>query len=193
MQSTPDLMAILVNIGRMIPDIIMLMQVCSGFVGFFMIGTGIIDFVVVNSPGSEKHFAGARSASNVGATFKLIFGGFFLSLATLQMVGILSRSITGDYVNSRMLSYNSGGGSLEEQRQLATLALLGIMQVVGFAAVFRSGLLFVDRANGKQNVTIGKTMLFLIGGLLAWNFKWTTDVINNQLGYNIIALFTPWQ
>lgn len=192
MSSQPDLMLILINIGRQIPTFIMLAQVISGFAALYFVGTGIIDLWLANYPGSEKHFSGARHASNMGAFAKLFGGGLFACLATLQLVGVLSRSITGDYVNSRALSYSTGGGSFAEQAQLATLAMLGIMQAVGMCAIFRGITSLIERGNGSKETSFGKITIWFIGGLLAWNFKWFSDVVNNTIGFNVISLFTPW-
>jgi hypothetical protein len=115
MTTQPDLMLILINIGKQIPTFIMLVQVISGLAALYFFGTGVIDLWLANAPGSEKHFAGARHASNVGAFAKIFGSGLLAALATLQLVGVLSRSITGDYVNSRMLSYSGGGGRLQNR------------------------------------------------------------------------------
>ena len=37
--------------------------------------------------------------------------------------------------------------------------------------------------------SIGKGIGFLVGGFMAWNAKWVIDVINNQLGIDLIGLF----
>ncbi|MEA9392220.1 type IV secretion protein DotIE [Acerihabitans sp. TG2] len=192
MNNTPDLMLMVINIGKIIPQFIMLVQGTAGLTGLFFIGTSLLDFWLANSPGTEKHFAGSRTATNMGASTKLFVGGLFMSFATLQLVGIMSRSITGDYVNSRALSYSAGGSSMEEQAQLATLALLSIMQAVGACAFFRCLLTLNARGNGQQNAGLSKVALWGIGAILAWNFKWFSDSVNNWVGFNVIALFTPW-
>jgi hypothetical protein len=192
MPTQSDLMSIFVNIGANIPIFIMLVQGCASLTGLFLVGTGLIDLMLVSNPGSEKHFAGGRSASTSGAITKLLVGALFTSFGTLELVGVLSRTITGDYVNSRALSYTSSGGSLQDQAQLATMGLLALMQAVGTCAIFRGLLALNDRGNGQNNTSLGKVFVWLIGGVLAWNFQWTSDLINNTIGFNVISLFTPW-
>jgi intracellular multiplication protein IcmC len=104
----------------------------------------------------------------------------------------MSRTLTGDYANSRMLSYSSTGTTLQEQAQLATLALLGIMQVVGFIAMVKGWLTVNGYYNNQTQAGLGTASGWIIGGVLAWNFKWFSDVLNNTIGFNLVGLFTPW-
>jgi intracellular multiplication protein IcmC len=109
------------------------------------------------------------------------------------LVGILSRTLTTDYANSRMLSYSADGATtFKERAQLATLALLGIMQVVGLTSMVKGWLSINNYYNQQVQSSLGTSFTWLIGGVLAWNFKWVSDVINNTIGFNIIGLFTPF-
>ncbi|MEX5624389.1 type IV secretion protein DotIE, partial [Pseudomonas syringae] len=67
----------------------------------------------------------------------------------------MSRTLTGDYANSRMLSYSSTGTTLQQQAQLATLALLGIMQVVGLIAMVKGWLTVNGYYNNQTQAGLG--------------------------------------
>ncbi|WP_240533901.1 hypothetical protein [Aeromonas veronii] len=99
-----------------------------------------------------KYVAGRQRFSVGSALISMFVGSILLAMGTLELVGILSRTLTGDYANSRVtadvLSYTSSGG-LAEKAQVATLALLGIMQVVGFIAMVK-GWLTVNRYYNQQ-------------------------------------------
>lgn len=189
----PDLISVMINVGQIAPIFIMLLQGLSIFGGFYLVGASMIDFYLCTNDNSSKMLSANSKASVSGATIKLIVGGFLVGLGTLQVVGIFSRSLTGDYVNSRMMSYSSSGTSIAEQAQLAVYALLSIMQAVGMSAIYRGFWALVERHNGNsQGNSYAKIAGWFIGGILAWNFKWTSDLVNNQLGFNIISILTPF-
>ena len=81
---------------------------------------------------------------------------------------------------------------MQAQAQLATLALLGIMQVVGFIAMVKGWLTVNGYYNNQTQAGLGTASGWIIGGILAWNFKWFSDVLNNTIGFNLVGLFTPW-
>ncbi|ABS45747.1 MULTISPECIES: hypothetical protein [Yersinia pseudotuberculosis complex] len=192
MDKFPDLMTLAINFGKIMPPFIMLLQGICGIIGMWLFVTGLTDVVGVSNPNMDKYIASRSKYSVSGAIVKMVIGSFFVGMATLQLVGILSRSLTGDYANSRMLSYSSAGTTLEQQAQLATLGLLSVVQAVGFVALMKGLFTLVGRFNGENNANLGTASTVIIGGVLAWNFKWFADVINNQFGYNIIGLFGAW-
>ncbi|MBJ8931598.1 type IV secretion protein DotIE [Citrobacter freundii] len=189
----PDLISVMINVGQIAPIFIMVLQGLSILAGTYLVASSLIDFYLTTNDNSSKMFSSNSKVSVGGASVKLIVGGFLVGLGTLQVVGIFSRSLTGDYVNSRMMSYSTSGTSIAEQAQLAVLALLSIMQAVGMSAIYRGFWALVERHNGnQQGNSYARIAGWFIGGLLAWNFKWTSDVVNNQLGFNIISILTPF-
>lgn len=188
----PDLVTVLVNIGEVIPPIIMMLQGVSALMGLYLVGSSLIEIWGVNNDNAMKYVSGSQRFSVGSAIMKGIIGSVLLAMATLEWMGIMSRTLTGDYANSRMLSYSSSGTTLQEQAQLATLALLGIMQVVGFIAMVKGWLTINKFYNGQGQAGLGQATGWIIGGVLAWNFKWFSDVLNNTIGFNLIGMFTPF-
>lgn len=189
----PDLMDVLVNVGMVIPDMIMAMQAVIVLMGAYMTAGALSELWGVSHDNALKYLPGRNRFSVGSALIQLVIGAVLLSMGTLELVGIMSRTLTTDYANSRMLSYTADGATtLQERAQLATLALLGIMQVVGLVAMVKGWLTINSYYNQQAQSSIGTAIGWLIGGVLAWNFKWVSDVINNTLGFNIIGLFTPF-
>ncbi|WP_323025697.1 hypothetical protein [Castellaniella sp.] len=194
--SLPDLMTLLIGIGKVIPSIIMLMQLCVMLIGVYMTISGLIELWGSQTPNVNKFLSRTESYSLTTGVVQLFLGGLFLSLGTLEFVGVLSRSLTGDYAAVRMtaesLSYTPGASvSAQEKAKAVTLALLALLQAVGFVGITKS-LLTINR-HVKQTgggATIGNALAWGIGGVLAWNFKWFSDVINNTIGFDFISLFT---
>lgn len=188
----PDLVTVLVNVGNIIPPLIMMLQGICVLIGLYLTSGALIEIWGVTHDNALKYVAGKTKFSVGSAIVQLFIGAIFLAIGTLEWMGIMSRTLTGDYANSRMLSYSSSGTTLQEQAQLATLALLGIMQVVGFIAMCKGWLTVNGYFNQQSQAGLGTATGWIIGGILAWNFKWFSDVVNNTLGFNIISLFTPF-
>lgn len=188
-------MDVLVNIGGVIPPIIMMLQGIAALMGLYLVGSSLIEIWGVTHDNAMKYVAGRQRFSVGSALLSMFVGSILLAMGTLELVGILSRTLTGDYASSRVtaesLSYTSGSG-LSEKVQIATLALLGIMQVVGFIAMVK-GWLTVNRYYNQQGQEgLGNAFGWIIGGVLAWNFKWFSDLLNNTIGFNLMGLFTPF-
>ena len=168
--SFPDLMEVLVNVGGVIPPIIMMLQGIAALMGLYLVATSLIEIWGVTNDNAMKYVAGRQRFSVGSALISMFIGSILLAMGTLELVGILSRTLTGDYANSRVtadvLSYTNSGG-LAEKAQVATLALLGIMQVVGFIAMVK-GWLTVNRYYNQQGQAgLGQAFGWIIGGVLA--------------------------
>lgn len=189
----PDLMSVLVKVGAVAPAFVMLLQVIFAFLGFIFTGKGLLDIYISTNDNSQKFFSASSHTSTAGGIGLLLLGGIMMSFSTLQIVGVLSRSITGNYVNSRLMSYSASGTSAAEQAQMAIMAIMGIMQAVGLTAMFRACISIYDKmVNNSRGNSYGIITGWFLGGLAAWNFKWTADVINNTIGFNIISILTPY-
>jgi hypothetical protein len=188
----PDLMTILANFSSQIPPIIMMLQGVCALMGLYFVAAAWIEFWGVANHNATKYVAGHARFSVGGGIVKLLIGAFLTAMATLQLVGILSRTLTDTYANSRFLSYAPAGGTFDEQRLAAMAALLGIMQIVGFVAMIKGWVTFTRIADGRSQAGVGTASAWLIGGVLAWNFKWFTDVLNCTIGFNIIGMFAPF-
>lgn len=188
----PDLVTVLVNVGEVIPPAIMMLQGISAFMGLYLVGSALIEIWGVSHDNAMKYVSGRQRFSVGSAIVQMVIGSVLLAMGTLEWMGIMSRTLTGDYANSRMLSYSASGTTLQEQAQLATLALLGIMQVVGFIAMVKGWLTINSFYNAQGQAGLGQATGWIIGGVLAWNFKWFSDVLNNTIGFNLIGMFTPF-
>lgn len=187
----PDLITILSNIGSQIAPIIMMLQGIAALMGLLLTSSAFINFWG-SSTADNKFLASNQRYSVMVGIVQLLLGAFLLMMGTLELVGILSRSITGDYANSRFMSYSGGTSTFEDQRLAAMAAILGIMQIVGFVAMVKGIMVFNGRASGRSNASYGIGIGWLIGGIICWNFKWFTDVLNCSLGYNVIGIFMPF-
>jgi hypothetical protein len=185
----PDLMTILVNISSQIAPIIMMLQGITMVVGLWFVGAALLELWGVSNDNALKYLPGANRFSVSSSLIQLALGGIFSALGTLQLVGVMSRTVTGEKVMPRFISYAPADGSIDEQRLAAIAALLGIMQVIGFVAMFKSLLLVNDRANQQSGSSYGTAIAFFVGGVVAWNFKWFVDVLNCSLGFNVISIF----
>lgn len=188
----PDLLTVLVNIGEVIPPIIMMLQGIAALIGLYLVSSALVDFWGAANDNATKYISGNQRFSAGAAIIKIVIGSVMLAMGTLEWMGIMSRTLTGDYATSRMLSYSQEGTTLKEQAQVATLALLGIMQVVGFIAMVKGWLTINGYYNQRTQAGLGQATGWIVGGILAWNFKWFSDVLNNTIGFNLVGLFTPW-
>lgn len=187
-----DLVAVLVNVGKVVPTAIMMLQGIAALMGLYLIASALVEIWGVTHDQALKYVSGRQRFSYGSAFVQLVAGTVLLTMGTLEWMGIMSRTLTGDYANSRMLSYSQSGTTLQEQAQLATLALLGIMQIVGFIAMVKGWLTINAYYNGQSQTGWGAASGYMIGGILAWNFKWFSDILNNTIGFNLVGLFTPW-
>jgi len=187
-----DLVNVLVNVGKVVPTAIMMLQSIGALMGLYLIASALVEIWGVTHDNALKYVAGRQRFSYGSAFVQLFVGTILVTMGTLEWMGIMSRTLTGNYANSRMLSYSQSGTTLQAQAQLATLALLGIMQIVGFIAMVKGWLTINAYYNGQSQTGWGTASGFIIGGILAWNFKWFSDVLNNTIGFNLVGLFTPW-
>jgi len=189
----PDLMTVLVNLGNVIPPVIMMMQGIAMTAGVWLTGTALMEMWCINNENSSKHISGASRFTYQSAITQIVIGAILLSLGTLELVGIMTRSISGDFVASRIMSYQATGTTMAERAQAATQGLLGLMQLVGFCAMFKGWMMINSRAHGVESGAASIGWTFVIGGLACWNFQWVSDVLNNSIGFNLIGMFNLGQ
>jgi len=164
----PDLIDVLVNVGAVIPSIIMMLQGIVVLMGLYLVSHSLVEIWGVTHDNAMKYVAGRQRFSVGSALISMFIGSILLAIGTLELVGILSRTLTGDYANSRItadaLSY-TGGGGLTEKAHVATLAMLGIMQVIGLIAMVK-GWLTVNRYYNQQGQAgLGQATGWIVGGL----------------------------
>ncbi|MGB9620778.1 MAG: type IV secretion protein DotIE, partial [Armatimonadota bacterium] len=95
-------MEVLVNIGAVIPPIIMMLQGIAALIGLYLVATSLIEIWGVTHDNAIKYVAGRQRFSVGSALTSMFVGSILLAMGTLELVGILSRTLTGDYANSRV-------------------------------------------------------------------------------------------
>jgi hypothetical protein len=188
----PDLMTLLANFSSQIPPIIIALQAVAGLIGLYLVAAALVEFWGVDNGNASKFVSAHARFSVLGGIVKLTVGACLCAMGTLQLVGILSRTLSDTYASSRFISYTPAGTTFDEQRLAAMAALLGIMQIVGMVAMLKGWMTFTRMADGRSQAGYGTATAWLIGGVLAWNFKWFCDVLNCTLGFNIIGMFEPF-
>lgn len=184
-----DLMTIMVNIGSVIPSLLAMMQTIVLCLALYMVGKGLVELWGSSNDNASRWLAGNNRFSAVGGMVKLFMGGVLASMYNLDLIPILSNTVTGGYVMPPILSYDTSGSGFDAQAQAATLALLSIMQAIGFVAMCKGWLAFNAHYDGRSQVSLTTAFTWLAGGILCWNFKWATDVLNNTLGFEVFGLF----
>lgn len=184
----PDLMTILINLSSHIAPIISMIQGVCVLIGLYLIAHALMEIWGVTYDNAMKYVAGNQKFSIGSALMQLIIGAIFLALANLEWVGIMSRTVTGDYVNSRFIANTVVGSSYSDQVEMAFRALLGVLQIVGIVAIAK-GTMTVNRIfNGQTQQSLGTAMTWIVGGVLAWNFEWFGQVLQNSTGFDVAGL-----
>ena len=190
----PDLVQLLVNAGQVAPALLMMLQGIVAVMGLYLVGSALVELWGVSHDNALKYVAGRQRFSTGSALISLMIGALLSAMSTLNLMGIMSRTLSDDYAATRIMPSDmaySAGGSLADKGAVATIALLSIMQIVGFIAMVKS-LMTVNRYYNNQQADLGSAAGWMLGGILCWNFKWFADVVNNTLGFNIISMFTPF-
>lgn len=184
----PELSTMLINIGSVLPSIIGLMQGFAALIGLYLVASALIEIWGVSNDNAMKYVSAKQKFSIPSALIQLVVGGIFASISTLEFVGVLSRTITGDYANSRFVSYGAADGTALAQSQAAMHVLLGILQVIGLSALMKAVLTFNRYHNAQGNASLPQSFSWLIGGFACWNFAWVAQIINNTVGFEVINL-----
>lgn len=190
----PDLIELLINAGQVAPALLMMLQGIVAVMGLYLVGSALVELWGVSHDNALKYVAGRQRFSTGSALVSLMIGALLSAMSTLNLMGIMSRTLSDDYAAARIMPSDmaySAGGSLADKGAVATIALLSIMQIVGFVAMVKA-LMTVNRYYNNQQAHLGSAAGWLLGGVLCWNFKWFSDVVNNTLGFSIISMFTPF-
>lgn len=193
----PDLVELLINAGQVAPALLMMMQGIVAVMGLYLVGSALVELWGVSHDNALKYVAGRQRFSTGSALISLMVGALMSAMSTLNLMGILSRTLSDDYAAERIdqimpagMAY-SAASSLADKGAVATVALLSIMQVVGFVAMVKA-LMTVNRHYNNEQADLGSASGWALGGILCWNFKWFSDVVNNTLGFDVISMFTPF-
>lgn len=146
--------------------------------GTFLMGMGLImrGVFYLKIYGDARTMMSSNSSLKVPLTF-LVVGAVFLWLPSA--VGSFMMTFFGS-PNVTPLSYNAKSmGSLSLQ---ATNAVLGFIQIVGLISFVRGWMIIVKAAQGGGQVTMGKGVTHIIGGILALNIVATRNALWATLG-----------
>lgn len=189
----PDLLQILLNFSSVIPHIMKLFKGVCGLMAIWLVSNGLFELYAASNDNYSKFFSGRKSYSVIGGFTSVIIGSLLMGFTNLDVINITTRSLTGDHVTSEILTYaGNTGTSLSEKGKEVLKVIFQILQVLGFVAYVKSFWIFNARfgdGSRSSDASMGKAIGFLVGGFLAWNAKWVIDVINNQLGIDLIGLF----
>lgn len=190
----PDFLVMLINLGKAAPALLMLMQGVVALIGLYLVGSALVELWGVSHDNALKYVAGRQRFSIGSALISLLVGATLSTMSTLNLVGILSRTVTDNYAEGRIMPDSmaySSGDSLADKGAVAMIALLSIMQVVGFVAMTKA-LMTINRYYNNEQAHLGSAAGWMLGGILCWNFQWFANVVDNTLGYGIISLFSPF-
>lgn len=191
----PDLIEVLVNVGGVVPPIIMMLQGIAALMGLYLVSISLVEIWGVTYDNAMKYVAGRQRFSVGSAIISMIIGSLLLSMSTLELVGVMSHTLSGDYAAHRVmaeeLTYAESGG-MNEKIRVAKTAIMGIMQVVGFIAMIKGWVTINQYYNQQGQAGLGTALGWLIGGVLAWNFQWFASVLHNTLGFDMLAAFNPF-
>lgn len=192
----PDLLDILIRVGQLGPFLISLLQsiclMCSVWFGLM----GLLHMYGTASVGTSRFLSGRAQSTYGLATSYLIVSAILSLFVQLEFIGVLNSTLTGGDVaqpiNSNQLQYN-GGGNTQQRLQLATYAVLSLLQFIGFVAMVRGVILIKDINEGRVDASISRSVIYITAGVLAWDFEFFINALNNQLGYDFIGLFSPFR
>ncbi len=197
-QSQMDLMHLLINLGKFMPELITLTQVIMAIVGVVMVVQGLLSLYWASNDNATQSF-GQGKPSYAGGLASLLIGTFLSGFATLRLVGAFSNELLGNVqqkITSDALDLSAPSGDKfgSAEAQAAVIGLLLIMQCVGIVAIFKSLLICNNKARGTASgeESFGRAAFYFFFGLLAWNFQLTAQIFNNTLGFDAIAIFTPF-
>lgn len=186
----PDLMDILINVGAIAPTIIQLMQGLMALAGVWLTGMAIMEFYCTSNENAARFLPGAQRFTVGSATVQLIIGAALISLSTLELIGIATRTATGTEVTSRLMAYQSGGNTMADEASVAVHGILALIQLMGFCAVAKSLFMFNAHAHAKDHGSPSMAWGFFVGGLIAWNFQIFAEGMHHLIGFNILGAFT---
>jgi intracellular multiplication protein IcmC len=187
-----DLVSVLVNLAKQAEPAIILIQVIAGLIALLLFVGALTDIWAAGNANSQKFLAGNQRGSVAGAVAQLFFAIAFLAIADLQLVGITTRTLTGNYVSQRLMadsiSYAPGTPG-SDTTTVAIMAIVMLLQVIGLIAIMKGIYILNGKVKGTSQDGFGKGFCFLIGGLCCWNSVATAWIINNTIGFNLFGLF----
>lgn len=153
--------------------VIVLTKAAGYVLGFTMVISAIMDLKKIGQSqgGAEGALGGPLFRLALGVA--LIYYPFTISIGNATLTG-----------SSSIQAYPTGSGGQFEQAKQGAVALI---QVIGYVSFIR-GFITLGHSTkpGSQAGTVGKGVLYVVGGILAINIVTTMQIVGNTLG---IAMF----
>jgi intracellular multiplication protein IcmC len=179
---------VLGNISIIIRPLILVVQIVFVLMGLYLTVNGIIELWNAGDENVRRLFASKHQPTFIGSCARVVIGSLMLGLGTLEFVGMLSKTLTTDYVNDPYMSYAPpGSGDYQSQTIFALGVIFGFLQIIGLIGMGRGVMTFNALSRGDSRHSSGEAFFFLIGGLGCWLGEWVGDILANTTGIH------PWQ
>lgn len=181
---------VLGNVSLIIRPFILLVQIIFVVMGIFLTFNALVELWNAGDENSRRLFAAKHQPSFASSSARLIIGSLMSALGTLELVGVLSRTFTTDYVNNPYMSYAPpGSDDLQTQTIFAMGVIFGFLQLIGLIGMGRGVMTFNALARGDSRRSKGEAFFFLLGGLGCWLGQWVGDVLANTTGIHPFQYF----
>ena len=186
-----DIVTVLGRLGAFLPTIVIFLQIIFFLAGGFLIFKGLLDFVAM-SDHSHRMISTSYHPSTMSGITKIVVGMILLDLASLHFIGTFTRTLTGDYVTSRLMAYDTAGMDTSSGSAMVNLvASVGfrLLQVVGLFAMYDALSTMVQRGEGVSNASYFRIAGTFVGGVACWSFHYFANLILNTLGVSASVIF----
>lgn len=170
----PDFQSMLLHMQNSYPNVWRLITATAYVLGFFFAFRAVYTLKIYG----EMRTMMSSNASLKGPIVYLLVAAALIFSPTVFHTFMIS---TFGQPDVTPLSY---AGHIKGWSKDATIALLGLVQIVGLIAFVRGWLYLARTAEGSgQPGNFGKGMTHIFGGLLAINIMGTWDVIKSTFGW----------
>jgi intracellular multiplication protein IcmC len=159
----------LMSLNESIPQLFLLVTAVSYVMGMYLMCSGVMKMRTCGDTRSAAQGGDLR-----GALTTIVIGILFVYLPSTLKV-----TLSTIYGNDTVTAYDSSGTWYDQ-----TLAVVvSIVQLVGLISFIRGLIIFYKVGNGNsQQVTIGKGVTHVVGGILAFNLLATVDILATTFG-----------
>jgi len=173
--ATVDFNTLLSALKSNMGPVITLTRAVGFVIGFWMVISAIMDLKRIGQSQSMTSTEGAVG----GPLFRLALGIALIYYPFTIGVGVAT--FTG---SSSITSYPTGTSGLYEPAKQGAIALI---QAIGYVSFIR-GFVTLSHSTkpGAQQGTVGKGIMYVVGGILAINIVETLRIVGNSLGISII-------
>lgn len=190
----PDLLDVLVNVGQVIQPFTMMVRMIIMVIALYLFVSSLVELWATSSDGALKYIPGNQRYSVGSALVTMIVSMLLFTLTSMGMWDVFGNTLFGEgssFITSEHLKYADGAEMTAKKKvELGIKVLLSILQAVGFIAIAKGFLIIHSFHNNQSSQGWGTAMAFLIGGTIAWNMLLFTRIINETIGFDIIAFIS---